>query len=104
MAIGMEHKFADAPAHPILDHWNGLMDELLATPRGHAVLRALDKLVPKSQIIIARKPHSWRSLKSGPGKSAIEMLASVKQSIRRRIRDGAVKLGGFEFRWTVRRK
>lgn len=45
-----------APRHPVLDNlaraWNGLLD----TPSGPHIKRVLDRFIPKSQVIVARKP------------------------------------------------
>ena len=42
--------------HPVLNHWTAAWTALLATPGGDAVQRALNQAMPKSQVIIARKP------------------------------------------------
>lgn len=44
------------PSHPALDHWAQAWQALLETPGGAAVKRALDQVLPKSQVIVARKP------------------------------------------------
>jgi SAM-dependent methyltransferase len=45
-----------APRHPVLDHlafaWNGLLD----STNGLLIKQALDRCLPKSQVIVARKP------------------------------------------------
>ncbi len=43
------------PLTPLLKRWNQTWAALLATPDGDRVRQALDDLMPKSQIIIARK-------------------------------------------------
>ncbi len=45
-----------SPSHPALDHWGQAWQALLETPDGPAVKRALDQVLPKSQVIVARKP------------------------------------------------
>jgi len=42
--------------HPLLTRWEQTWKTLLETPGGHDVKRVLDKFMPKSQLIIARKP------------------------------------------------
>jgi len=42
--------------HPLLDHWTRTWQTLLDQPGGVRVKQALDDLLPKSQIIVARKP------------------------------------------------
>jgi SAM-dependent methyltransferase len=44
------------PRHPTLDNWVRTWDKLLDTPDGARVKMALDALMPKSQLILARKP------------------------------------------------
>ena len=41
--------------HPVLDYWAKAWAGLLELPRGEECARALDRAMPKSQIIIARK-------------------------------------------------
>ena len=60
---------------------------------------ALDKLIPKSQCVIARKAASLTPHPSSFG-GPIWSYAHWK----RRLRDGAIRLGGFDVRWTVRRR
>jgi hypothetical protein len=44
------------PRHPILESWDQVWTGLLATHQGAKTQKALDELMPKSQIILARKP------------------------------------------------
>ncbi|MFJ3051315.1 class I SAM-dependent methyltransferase [Pseudomonas nitroreducens] len=44
------------PWHPLLEQWDRLWGDLLALPQGAKVKAALDQAMPKSQVIIARKP------------------------------------------------
>jgi SAM-dependent methyltransferase len=44
------------PGQPVLDNWLRTWQSLLDQPNGEAVKQALDNLMPKSQLIIARKP------------------------------------------------
>lgn len=43
------------PQHPALDHWARSWEALLSTPEGPAIKVALDSVLPKSQVIVARK-------------------------------------------------
>jgi SAM-dependent methyltransferase len=45
----------EAPRHPVLDHWSRTWQALLDQPNGPAIKHALDDLLPKSQLILARK-------------------------------------------------
>jgi len=45
-----------APWHPLLESWTRTWGQLLALPDGPRIKRALDDAMPKSQVIIARKP------------------------------------------------
>jgi SAM-dependent methyltransferase len=44
------------PAHPLLEAWTTTWNELLNTPNALRVKTALDNQLPKSQVILARKP------------------------------------------------
>jgi ubiquinone/menaquinone biosynthesis C-methylase UbiE len=44
------------PLHPLLVHWTRTWKLLLDLPDGKRVKKALDRFMPKSQIVIARKP------------------------------------------------
>jgi len=42
--------------HPVLDNWARTWDSVLAAPKGRQFKHLLDATIPKSQLIIARKP------------------------------------------------
>lgn len=44
------------PQHPVLDHWTRSWAALLETERGRELKQHLDTFLPKSQVIVARKP------------------------------------------------
>jgi SAM-dependent methyltransferase len=44
------------PDHPVLNHWTEAWRALLATAEGKELKQKLDAFLPKSQVIIARKP------------------------------------------------
>jgi 2-polyprenyl-3-methyl-5-hydroxy-6-metoxy-1,4-benzoquinol methylase/glycosyltransferase involved in cell wall biosynthesis len=46
------------PEHPTLDHWNRSWQALLASPAGPRIKTGLDKFLPKSRVILARKPRT----------------------------------------------
>ncbi|MBV7550525.1 class I SAM-dependent methyltransferase [Pseudomonas sp. PDM26] len=46
-----------APYPPLMESWAKTWQDLLAQPDGLAIKRMLDQFMPKSQVIIARKPH-----------------------------------------------
>jgi len=46
------------PEHPALDHWARAWTALLDTADGPRVKEALDDVMPKSQVIVARKPSA----------------------------------------------
>ena len=45
-----------SPDHPLLNHWAETWAAVLESPRGEQIKQALDGVVAKSQVIIARKP------------------------------------------------
>ena len=119
MAIGMEHKFAEAKPHPAFEQLDGVFATLLAAPRGAEALQTLNRLIPKSQVVIARKPgkvgvarmaadrgsssrpSDGRTLSGhGPERSP---RAPFARAIRESIRDGSINLAGLNLRWSVRR-
>src|SRR5690606_7194508 len=44
------------PWHPLLQHWGRTWETLLSMRDGPRIKQALDQAMPKSQLIIARKP------------------------------------------------
>jgi SAM-dependent methyltransferase len=48
--------FAGMPRHPVLDNWARTWASVLATEGGLKVKHVFDRLMPKNQVIIARKP------------------------------------------------
>ncbi|MBV7491863.1 bifunctional 2-polyprenyl-6-hydroxyphenol methylase/3-demethylubiquinol 3-O-methyltransferase UbiG [Pseudomonas sp. PDM30] len=46
-----------APYPPLMESWAKTWQDLLAQPDGLAIKQMLDQFMPKSQVIIARKPH-----------------------------------------------
>jgi SAM-dependent methyltransferase len=49
--------FAGMPRHPVLDNWARTWASVLATEGGLKVKHVFDRLMPKNQVIIARKPE-----------------------------------------------
>jgi SAM-dependent methyltransferase len=96
MALGAQ-PHDPTPDAPLLRDWERTWSALLATPRGRQVAEALDALVPKSQIVIARKDDGAAQRPSTRGARRSRSLW------KRRLRDGAIRLGGLDIRWSVRR-
>ncbi|NBP87821.1 MAG: class I SAM-dependent methyltransferase [Planctomycetia bacterium] len=48
------------PERPLLQFWTRTWHELLKTPRADHVRRALDECMPKSRVIVARKPGAFQ--------------------------------------------
>ena len=88
-----------APKPSIIADWERVWNALVMAPSAGQVINALDKLIPKSQCVIARKAASLTPHPSSFG-GPIWSHAHWK----RRLRDGAIRLGGFDVRWTVRRR
>lgn len=53
---GATHDQIEGPFHPLLDQWATLWYETINLPGGEKIRDALDRALPKSQIILARKP------------------------------------------------
>ncbi|MBC3268647.1 class I SAM-dependent methyltransferase [Pseudomonas sp. SWRI81] len=49
-----------APFMPLMESWARTWQDLLAQPDGLAIKQTLDRFMPKSQVIIARKPMAAR--------------------------------------------
>jgi SAM-dependent methyltransferase len=116
MAIGLEHKYAEPPDHPAFGQLNGMIQTIAAAHGGHEALRTLDRLIPKSQVVIARKPVKVATEPEAP---AVDRLAlggnlsvhgparaprgPLSRAIRDAIRDGSIELAGLNLSWRVRR-
>lgn len=46
------------PLHPVLESWARTWELMLKTKDGPRIKHALDQVMPKSQVVIARKPYS----------------------------------------------
>lgn len=53
---GETHDVVHPPYSPLLDDWAGLWHRLIQMPEFSPVKQQLDRLMPKSQVIVARKP------------------------------------------------
>lgn len=53
---GASHDFVKAPYPPLLNNWAKLWHQVIKMPEAAPMKQALDQLLPKSQVIIARKP------------------------------------------------
>lgn len=53
---GATHDQLEAPFHPLLDSWATLWHTTINLPGGEKIRAALDQALPKTQIILARKP------------------------------------------------
>jgi 2-polyprenyl-3-methyl-5-hydroxy-6-metoxy-1,4-benzoquinol methylase len=94
MAIGMNDKYEPAPPAQLLKDWNRVAAELDALPSGRPLLRELDRILPKSQVLIARKPDV----------PARDRFSVVRRSRWKHwLRDGRAMVLGLDLRWSVRR-
>lgn len=53
---GVSHDVVQPPFPPLLNDWAKLWHQLIQMPESAPMKQALDQLLPKSQVIIARKP------------------------------------------------
>nr|WP_298114714.1 methyltransferase domain-containing protein [uncultured Pseudomonas sp.] len=51
-----ENQPLNPPWHPLLERWSETWTTLLSLPAGARIKHALDAVMPKSQVVIARKP------------------------------------------------
>ena len=108
MSLGMDHKYAEPTPHPAYEHLEGLFATILAAPRGEEALRTLDRLIPKSQVVIARKPGKVGTVlpsakRPRADRPAPSPKAPLSRVLRDAIREGSAQLAGFDLRWSVRR-
>jgi SAM-dependent methyltransferase len=59
-----------APYPPLMESWARTWQDLLALPDGPAIKQVLDRMMPKSQVIIARKPLQTASSTAEPHSGA----------------------------------
>lgn len=55
---GVSHDVVQPPYPPLLNDWAKLWHQVIKMPEAAPMKRALDQLLPKSQVIIARKPDN----------------------------------------------
>ncbi|WP_178106806.1 class I SAM-dependent methyltransferase [Pseudomonas mangiferae] len=53
---GASHDVVQPPYPPLLNDWAKLWHQLIKMPEAEPMKRALDRVLPKSQVIVARKP------------------------------------------------
>lgn len=49
------HENLEPPFHPLLEDWSKVWQHVIRLPEGNQIRQALDQILPKNQIIIARK-------------------------------------------------
>lgn len=55
---GATHDQLEGPFHPLMNSWASLWHATISLPDGNNIRAALDQALPKTQIILARKPVS----------------------------------------------
>ncbi|WP_305956008.1 class I SAM-dependent methyltransferase [Pseudomonas sp. 2FG] len=55
---GASHDFVKPPYPPLLNDWAKLWHQVIKMPEAAPMKQALDQLLPKSQVIVARKPEN----------------------------------------------
>jgi SAM-dependent methyltransferase len=97
MAIGIPDELIYAPvsAHPLLAHWEATAAEMIKTPRGVALLKELDALIPKSQVVLVHKATQ--------ATKPLKLPSWNRPRWKRQLRDGAVRLGKYRVSWSIRR-
>lgn len=85
------------PDAALLKHWDAAWTALGEAPGGLRAAEALDRAIPKSQLILARKGGGSRYRSVGV------KSFGWRSRWKRRLRDGSARLLGFDVRWSVRR-
>lgn len=87
------------PDSPLIQHWEGVCHALKTHPRGTVLIEGLTRVLPKSQVMLARKP-------AGEGTSASSFGGPIWSKGRwtRRIKDGTLRVGGLDIHWKIRRR
>jgi len=81
---------------PVLTHWDAAWDAFAGASGTAPLIRALDRVLPKSQVVLAVKPGGA----TGPRlRRGLGSLSDWK----RRLRFGTLRLGPVELSWTLRR-
>ncbi len=88
----------DAPKGPpeVAMDWNRVWRALEGAPGGDELLARLDHLLPRSQVVIARKPSAALNHRAD--------RPHVFQGAKSFLKRGKAALGGFELSWTIRRR
>ncbi len=97
MALGLQGPGELATQAALLADWDRTYQSLLATPKGADLIEAFNSIIPKSQVLIARKPGGRNRL------AFIPFPHSWKARLRRWVRDGKFRIGNFDVTWNVRR-
>ncbi len=101
---------------PSIYQWNEVWAALIESPISGPVVEQLDRLMPRSQMVIARKSDrvidlprleaQWDYLAyqgDKPPGSAIPRPHFARRTWRERLKDGTVQLGKAELSWSLRR-
>jgi SAM-dependent methyltransferase len=80
-------------------HWEEVWTALGQTAKGARLAGALDEVLPKSQVRIARKAR----VDHGHGKIPAASQAGFWTRCKRRLRSNQVRFGGLDLKWELRR-
>lgn len=82
----------------ILSDWSRIWSTLESTPGGDRALARLDQLLPRSQVVVARKANGIPR--------PMGRIRAMRQPgrVKRAVKDGAIRVGGFHVSWMVRRE
>jgi SAM-dependent methyltransferase len=89
--------------HPALEDWNRVWQAIQQSPKAEPVIAALDRLLPRSQAVIARKPGATLRFDRASSLLSRRRWRLLGSRARRAIRGGAVSIGRTELRWSVSR-
>lgn len=91
MALDAERGAPPPDDAPLLHHWNRTWEELSKTWAGERIVEGFSRVLPKSQVVIARKPGG----EAGRAGHATRW--------KDRLRQGRLRVLGLDLQWHVRR-
>jgi SAM-dependent methyltransferase len=90
----LKGSYAHDEAQGLMKLWDDVWGKFMASPDAALIARGLDRTLPKSQLVLATKPGGKRR-----DRIRRELLNAFLW--KRRLRQGAVRLGGLKLTWNL---